>query len=389
MKNQLLTLILALLFLNLFGQDCDLLLKDGLYAYTQTTTRTSFDQDMKSYFSSETFKSDMKSGKWGATLTIPIEGVPISIGADSDESSFSEFQARVVNATSFSLSMATYVSVTQRLPNLGLYEAYIQCQADPLKKGLIQGKKIETEEMVIFPFYFRPQSPNEKSPKITSLTIEPKGSVIDLGGLKVGKRLPSFYMKVIARRSDVNEIVFNLQTESGDIGGVSSPKRNSKYEIPIGTIITSFLSFDRFRESIGEVGPWKATEKWSPCDGRPVPNSQYSEFASPSVPDLRGYFLRGLNSFDPNPPVGVSSTARIDPTPNRTVGSTQPDAIIAHTHQYKKVQDRTMSFNVSTNGDMGMFHGVFNDKTVTHQDPPGETETRPKNIAVYYYIKVN
>src|SRR5689334_10940752 len=74
--------------------ECEKLLENGLYEQISTITHTTLSQDMKSYFLSEKFKSDMRDGKWGMSLSLPIDGVPVSIGSNSSDQEFSEFKER-------------------------------------------------------------------------------------------------------------------------------------------------------------------------------------------------------------------------------------------------------------------------------------------------------
>lgn len=271
MKTRIFLKAFLLLSLMARAQDpCEKLLQDGLYQKINITTKSSFNQDLRTYFLSEDFKQDVKKGSWGADISIPIEGVPFSLGANSSDEHFSQFRSRIQSSSSLNISLDDFVSISRQLPNSSLYEAFVECQRinnDQLRKGLIQGKKIETEETVTFPLYFRQASPNEKAPKVKTFTVEPKSALIDNGGIKVGKRLPSYYMAVVVRRSEINDIVFNLQTDYGNVGGSSAPTKSSRFETPVGTIIISYLPFDRFRDAIGETGTWRMTNKWAPCDG--------------------------------------------------------------------------------------------------------------------------
>ncbi len=366
-----------------YGQGCDRLVEDGLYQMIKTTTRTTFNYDMKAYFVSQEFRSDLKSGKWGGSLSLPIEGVPVSINANSSDDEIREFQRKIESSSQESLAITSFEEVIKNLPNEELYEAYVRCKeidSNPNLTGLIRGKKIETEETVIFTFYYRPTGSNQPVPKVKTFTVIPNTALVDGGGLKVGRRLPSFYMSILCKRSEVNEVVFKLQTGNGSVDDISGPTTESKFETPIGTIIASFLSFDRFREAAGENGVWKRTDKWAPCDGRDVTGSKFATYSQNITPDLRGYFLRALNSFDDDPPAGVQDVTR---DINRKVGNHQDDEFKRHGHDV-----------ITMNGQTGIgpsrrpIEGNGGDNSHRTEETGGD-ETRPINIAVYYYIKIN
>ncbi|WP_263603458.1 hypothetical protein [Chryseobacterium sp. PET-29] len=393
MKKTLLALIVLMYANHLKSQDsCDKLLQDGLYQKMNITTRSSFNQDLKTYFLSEDFKNDVKKGSWGGSFSIPIEGIPFSLGMNSSDDAFSNFRRKVEETTSLSININDFVNISKQLPNASLYESYVKCKeidSDRYRTGLVPGKKIENEETVIFTFFYRPSSPNDKAPKVKSFTIEPKSALINAGGIVEGKRIPSFLMQVVCRRSEINEIVFSLQTENGYVSDNSGPTKSSKFETPVGTIIASYLSFDRFLEAIGERGVWKSNSKWAPCDGREVANSTFSKISGSSLaPDLRGVFLRGLNSFDINPPSTVKTidTNQKDPE-NRIVGSLQTDDFKNHFH--------TTTLNVFGHRNDGyprqedMDPGNWGGYMKVNTDSKGGIETRPKNISIYYYIKIN
>jgi hypothetical protein len=165
---------------------------------------------------------------------------------------------------------------------------------------------------------------------------------------------------------------------------------------PLGAIIGSFLKPSEFHKYAGD--------DWAPCDGRPVSGKwRYSEFVTGNLPDLRGVFIRGLNQFD------VSRSPlreKLDPE-DREAGTLQTDSIKRHQHLIgygtadvgaapsgvlwvPKTQrpGRVPSFFPSTiSPDSGDPYTSPPAKPTEENGAPND-ETRPKNVAVYYYIKV-
>ncbi len=177
---------------------------------------------------------------------------------------------------------------------------------------------------------------------------------------------------------------------------VSAAAAKTKAEVmPVGTIITSMLPFAKFRSSMNDAGVWSAgTSKWSPADGRQVLASKYATLlfennpAQAVVPDLRGVFLRGLNSFDPGYAAAPLNPAQLDPDNDannvaRVGGSLQLDAFKSHNHSSHGHQGAPILW-----GDHGP-HAGHVDQNGNSTGAEGGSETRPKNCAVYYYIKIN
>ena len=130
-------------------------------------------------------------------------------------------------------------------------------------------------------------------------------------------------------------------------------------------------------------------------------NSSAMEF---NVPDYRGYFLRGLDTSGAvDPDVGSRTAARTGGNPDGGVGSLEEDAFGAHAHPINDPQHgHPMSTPVSIGGNwtfggnnwaVALNNGAAN--LVAGNAPTGITvlnsggsETRPKNIAVNYIIKL-
>lgn len=149
-------------------------------------------------------------------------------------------------------------------------------------------------------------------------------------------------------------------------------------EVPVGTIISSMFSWPSFSKKYG-------TKNWAPIDGREIDsNSEYVKILGSNVlPDFRGLFLRGINSFDNEESRndGLQDPEGI----NRKAGDFQEDRIKSHLHS---VSSRTADTGRG-GSKLPYKNGGNPGEWLTGATIDGGTETRPKNAAVYYYVKIN
>lgn len=158
---------------------------------------------------------------------------------------------------------------------------------------------------------------------------------------------------------------------------------NPSNELPVGTIAASMLSPATFEKRL--LG-------WVLADGREVSwDTKYAEVMKKNrIPDLRAMFLRGID---------VRRNDRFaDPIGERDPGSEQPAEVEKHSHLVARKATATseMSPNVAVANvwdhnnvkdyEIGGTESVAN---VGLSSPHGGSETRPNNVAVFYYIKVD
>jgi len=269
--------------------------------------------------------------------------------------------------------------------------------------------------------HFKPQSGLENVPtKIVSISYSPnliktQPVNIDTGRFitpytgisqsftRINKDAPA---NIIITLENFSPIRLNIQGERSSTSGV-----------PIGTIIASSLTYTELCKTIKESVSWSSTNTWAPADGRSVAGSRYADI-NVTTPDLRGVFLRGLNTFyEGNNHSGPLNTLQLDPDNSRAASSPQ----------YSATQLPKIPFKGTTNEAGNHFHiqgnyhqgsspygiediGGNNQRADANVRPDnkrfktseagnhthlvtlnggGDIETRPTNIAVYYYIKIN
>lgn len=167
----------------------------------------------------------------------------------------------------------------------------------------------------------------------------------------------------LERSADVASIVSGLGSLRPDaIADLLAEKMKTDPDLllpgatPLNTIVAVYSSWtpkDEIRTG------------WFLCDG--------GQRHGQTLPDLRGYFLRG-----------VDPTGQIDPDANRPIGDGQADMLKSHSH------DVTANYLGTVGGDMRHKGWAASQDTVsTHvrtSSEAGGRETRPKNIAINWLI---
>ena len=160
---------------------------------------------------------------------------------------------------------------------------------------------------------------------------------------------------------------------------------------------------------------------WMECDGRSLNRQEYAQlfnvigtgFGAPdgdtfNLPDLRGMFLRGVSGDSEEDP-DKTSRGSLSPGGNtgNAVGSFQDQEFESHDHTMEQSgihEHALMGRGLRRNGGgfsnsvrlldvrrLTSFSGgvTSDDGNHTHTiDPTGGSETRPKNVYVYFMIKV-
>lgn len=100
-----------------------------------------------------------------------------------------------------------------------------------------------------------------------------------------------------------------------------------------------------------------------------------------NLPDLRGKFVRGVDGGSGNDPDAATRTAPTGGNSGDNVGSLQADAFKSHTHQWQHLNDADS--NTSNAGGDGGGSTITRNTLAT-----GGSETRPKNVYLYYIVKL-
>jgi hypothetical protein len=153
--------------------------------------------------------------------------------------------------------------------------------------------------------------------------------------------------------------------------------------LPVGTVLVSILHFSAFVNEMHDisVAQWsRLNSRWAPADGRDVVGSDYETLtAQTNLPDMRGMFLRGLNRFDGS---SARNDGMEDKNGSRTVGDIQTNS----TKLGNIFRTNVQAFYGISSAPYGLQYGSGGP---VPGPALGDAETRPNNIAVYYYIKIN
>jgi hypothetical protein len=159
-------------------------------------------------------------------------------------------------------------------------------------------------------------------------------------------------------------------------------KADEKSEGAIGDVKYSVLPPDKFREENGNG--WVLMDDKVPVTGSALD----TKHGIKEIPDVRGLFIRCLNGTRND---DKADKFKKENNRERLLGEYQQDQIISHNH--------SMNFNLGQQpGWSGGWGGAGQVRAVNspgdpnwdhHPQPFGGTETRPENIALYTYIKIN
>ncbi len=155
----------------------------------------------------------------------------------------------------------------------------------------------------------------------------------------------------------------------------------------LGDVKWSVLAPSAFRKENGNG--------WMLMAGDDVSGTDLATFM-PSIPDARGCFIRALNGVvQPSGEMtGLRADGKQDPEGDkRTVGSWQGDAFKQHSHPIKRFQHRDNPGDQPKSPYWDVFHSLQTTWSGRYTKYPAEGgnphETRPRNIALYCYVKVN
>lgn len=422
MKNQLILLLLCSATLSYSQTKCGLDLKEAFREKYSFSNQTDIFNHFDTFFSLDETELDELSQKSesGESIDAKYEAITAFWSRNKNKSNFRKKyrELRVRHEAGFTIDNSFYTEYYQETVSPEALEAYVECiktlpnEGTKLKGGFyyeIVGDLVAGFTLVINK---QPATGQIEEAKILSVTTN-NLDFYDSYNLKPNSTVRSFTgisqnMKLL----DPNvKATLTLNIEGFDPMVIEFPAYPYA-NFPVGSIIVSTLDFNAFSTETKNTLPYiDRTSKWAPADGRDVKNSDYGKKYNQFVPDMRGQFLRGKNqffnsgepqNFDNEKDNGIrfeknKYSYQKDATklPNNPfVGTTNNDG--QHSHSFT---DQGTGYNSREgNGRQGTRLGnQINKNTNTDGNHVhsltinngGDIETTPKNIAVYYYIRIN
>lgn len=199
----------------------------------------------------------------------------------------------------------------------------------------------------------------------------------------------------------------NIATNTNDIATNTSDITSNESLLggPVGTIMNSMLTLAQFQGQMGTT--------WVLCDGANVSGSLYHTVTGlTNVPNTQSEFLRGATSDVVGVGAGQIGSTQSDATNvnglNTTTGgdhnhggttndngdhshttTVSANVYISGTSAIQGTSNNTGLTNLPTSTDGDHNHTIPNSGTHSHTITSSDTETRPRNITVNMFIKIN
>ena len=172
--------------------------------------------------------------------------------------------------------------------------------------------------------------------------------------------------------------------------GIAGPGPKISEIYMVGDIKQSTLTEPQFKNLLGAI----EEKNWALADGRDVSTSAWAALTSRTVlPDLRGAFLRMAgNNTNPGWAGGTLNSYQEDTTkrPNTPFTTNDPGDHVHTMHQYGSGVDGSRVGGDRSDNAIYPTHPTDAAGSHTHSiTGGGDTETRPKNYSVNFYIKIN
>lgn len=370
---------------------------DEFYSEKKFTVSSTYDLMYNHDYSFwSTYKSQGNSG-----LDIAYESFSLGY-SNSNSSDQARYEGdRVSYHETRSINKSNYEKISKRLKSQLVYDSYKTCITGCYGRNAVFPSYTQNgNEVVISTELIINSNPTQRA--VLNSAVLTTNLIPVLNPFKKGltllpwdTRSGKFRLKDSTKDASVNFSFTGFPTPSIQIIVKKLSKTNDS---PIGAIMSSVLTYPQFCSLNGQDSFVNYADhdrcKWVPADGRSVIGSIYGTHIN-HVPDLRGVFLRGLNSFghsaDALPLVLEHADLKDDANDfnNREPNSFEGDVLKKHNH---RIPPGAMSMGPGPHiqGQHNYMEEMAGRQSPIYTDPAGEgNETRPRNVAVFYYIKIN
>lgn len=374
-----------------------------------------FDKDLKSQFTSfssqnskeilyKYFSSDQSTrqamkddSSLEASVGLVIKAIPINIGFGSSSSSssskfYSMYRESIENKYISDEILQSLYSTAIPDKAFTSYEKCLDLCKNIYYSGGITLRNVSTQDdLIVLELKFK-STPSGGKISIRDATYS-NGTVA--GGKKFEKGIEILDGQVLYEHIKLNSednitvtIAFNEGVNPASLSLQAKSKIRKSSDAPLGTMIASLLNYNDFLKLNGLVYESDINKViWVPCDGRDIGTAinTYGAYAGGKAPDLRGLFLRSVNDMGLyNATVPPPIISNLNPE-NKLSGQIQMDEIKSHSHKQTYTGGNHDRGRWTTSG----VHGKLDEHVGnTDTSTTGGQETRPKNISVYYYIKI-
>ncbi|QHC84714.1 hypothetical protein AS589_07900 [Empedobacter brevis] len=379
--------------------------KDLKNQFTSFSSQNSKELLYKYFSSDQTTRQAMKNdASLEGSVGLVIKAIPINIGFGSSSSSssdrfYSMYKQSIENKyISDEVLQSLY---TTALPDKS-FTAYEQCLifCGANKNGIILRNISTQDDLIVLELKFKSIPSGGK--------ISIKDAIYSNGTVIGGKKFETdaeildgqvLYEHIKLRPEDniTVTIAFNEGVPPASFSLQSKNKVRKSSDAPLGTIVASLLNYNDFLKLNGlEYDSDINKVIWVPCDGRNIGTAEgtYGAYSGGKAPDLRGLFLRSVNDMGAyNATVPTPIQDNLNPE-KKQAGQTQMDAFQGHKHiDSNKIAENYGKESPNTPKQRHNVTGAQLAETAGNIDagygnPRLSIETRPKNISVYYYIKI-
>lgn len=381
----------------------DLFDKDLKTTYSTYNQRESKQIIFKYFKSDQTTRKKMQNdfsieGSASAVIKkIPID-VGLNIGSSSSKNKYYSMYRETIdnNYVSDEILQSLYLTALPE-KSFNSYDKCLTLCGDIFNSAGITLRNISTQDnLIVLELRFK------SSPAGGKITIQDAiystGTIV--GEKKLSKNIEILDGQVLYEHIKLRnneDITVSITFKEGGINPASLSIKNKKKkrssDTPLGTIVASILNYSEFLKLNGlEFESDINKIIWVPCDGRDIGTQEgtYGAFVGGKTPDLRGLFIRGANNMgNPSSKIPTPIAENLNPD-NTPVGKVQLDGLKSHQHNYRATAQGSNWLKVHSfyNGNYG---NEKNGNNATNQTEPNTgftKETRPKNMTVYYYIKI-